>query len=140
VEYYFGYRLAENDLLCEDWRSRHQSWTWAAIALSFFREHDIPVAEMRNADALVGNPKHQNGRFCLAKPGELYLVYLPDGGSAEIDLTGIEGAFALSWFNPRQGGALQHHGAEAVQGGKRQNLTAPDAEDWLAVLRAARTD
>ena len=30
VEYYFGYSLPENDLLCEDFRSRDRSWDFAA--------------------------------------------------------------------------------------------------------------
>ena len=29
---------------------------------------------------LVGNQNHDPRRYCFAKPGEIYLVYLPDGG------------------------------------------------------------
>ena len=36
VEYYFGYKFPENDLLCEDWRSRDQSWDYCRICLEFF--------------------------------------------------------------------------------------------------------
>ena len=55
VEYYFGYQLPQNDLVCEDFRSRDKSWDYCRIALEFFREHEIPFWEMKNADALIGN-------------------------------------------------------------------------------------
>ena len=43
---------------------------------------------MTNADVLVGNPTNDNSVFCFAKPGDVYLVYLPTGGSADLDLDG----------------------------------------------------
>ena len=54
-EYYFGYQLVENDLKCEDWRSRDQSWDYARVALEFFKKIE-PVAPFWKsipADALV---------------------------------------------------------------------------------------
>ncbi len=51
VEYYFGYQFTQNDLVCEDWRSRDQSWDYCRIALEFFRDHRIPFWEMTSADA-----------------------------------------------------------------------------------------
>ena len=91
VEYYFGYQLPQNDLICEDFRSRDKSWDYCRIALDFFRENRIPFWEMKNANALIGNEKNDNSKYCLAKPGELYLVYLPKGGTTELDLTGANG-------------------------------------------------
>ena len=38
VEYYFGYKLAQNDLVAEDFRSRDKSWDYCRIALDFFQE------------------------------------------------------------------------------------------------------
>ena len=35
-EYYFGYQFDENDIDCEDWRSRDQSWDYCRIAIGFF--------------------------------------------------------------------------------------------------------
>jgi hypothetical protein len=133
VEYYFGYQLPENDLVCEDWRSRDQSWDYARIALEFFSEHQIPINRMANADELVGNPAHDNSRYCFAEPGKLYLVYLPNGGQASLDLAGAKGVFTLSWFNPRTGGALQAGGS--IKAGAAVSLAAPDTNDWLAVIR-----
>ncbi|MEM7600787.1 MAG: hypothetical protein AAF357_05170, partial [Verrucomicrobiota bacterium] len=80
VEYYFGYRLLENDLVCEDFRSRDQSWDFCRIALEFFHENDIPFWEMEPNDALVGNPEGKSGLpWCLSKESECYVVFVPKG-------------------------------------------------------------
>ena len=138
VEYYFGYQFPQNDLLCEDFRSRDQSWDTCRIALEFFDQQAIPVAEMRCADALIGNAKHDNSKYCFAKPGELYLVYLPSGGSSQLDLRAVAGSFDVQWFNPRDGGPLSAGSVSQVPGGSTANLGQPPSapqEDWLIVVR-----
>ncbi len=134
VEYYFGYKLPQNDLVCEDFRSRDQSWDYCRIALEFFREHQIPFWEMTNADELVGNDSHSNSRFCLAKPGESYLVYLPGGGTSDLDLGHTTGDFRVQWFNPRSGGALADGSVTKVTAGEKLSLGLPpqDSEGGLA--------
>ena len=134
LEYYFGYKLPENDLNCEDFRSRDKSWDYCRIALDFFREQKIPLTAMSNANALIGNTKDDNSKYCFAKPGELYLVYLPNGGSTGLDLTVVKGSFSVKWFNPREGGALT--ASDTVIAGEKENvLTAPDQSDWLALIQ-----
>ncbi|MBN2451414.1 MAG: DUF5060 domain-containing protein, partial [Lentisphaeria bacterium] len=143
VEYYFGYQLPQNDLLCEDWRSRDRTWDWCRIALDFFRDEKIPFWEMTNADALVGNPNADNSRFCFAEAGELYLVYLPSGGEATLDLNGIEGTFAVRWFNPRAGGPMQEGTVGTLTAGGPVALGLPPEDpeqDWLAVVRRLPAD
>ncbi len=136
VEYYFGYQFAENDLVCEDWRSRDRSWDYCRIAINFFHDHNIPFQELRPADELVGNEKHDNSVYCLAKAGDVYLVYLPNGGAAELDLTGTAGEFQVQWFNPREGGDLQAGSVKSVTAGGRVSTgSAGDNADWLAVIR-----
>jgi hypothetical protein len=138
VEYYFGYQLPQNDLNCEDFRSRDRSWDYCRIALEFFRANGIPFWEMRNADERIGNARHDNSQYCLAKAGEVYLVYLPKGGTTELDLSGSEGAFDVQWFNPRSGGALQSGTVRRVTAPGKvalgQPLADPD-QDWLVVVR-----
>jgi hypothetical protein len=138
VEYYFGYQLPQNDLRCEDFRSRDRSWDFCRIALEFFRERRIPFWRMRNADARVDNPDHDNSKYCLAEPGREYLVYLPNGGTATLDLTDAPGRFTVRWFNPRAGGPLQTGSVRTVTGGQKVALGQPPAdpqEDWLIVVR-----
>jgi len=137
VEYYFGYKLPENDLICEDFRSRDKSWNYCRIALNFFRDEKIPFAEMKSADALIGNDKNDNSKFCFAKAGEHYLVYLPNGGSTDLDLSTAKGSFTVKWFNPRAGGKLVTGSVNSVEGGGSVALGKPptDAdEDWLVVI------
>ncbi|WP_240928196.1 DUF5060 domain-containing protein [Thalassoroseus pseudoceratinae] len=138
VEYYFGYQFPENDLLAEDWRSRDQSWDYCRIALKFFRDHQIPIAELENHDELVGNPKHDNSCYCFAKPGEIYLVYQPGGKKHSLDLTDQQGPFEIAWFNPRTGGELQSASITSIKGGQTSTLGQPPSdanEDWLAIAR-----
>jgi hypothetical protein len=138
VEYYFGYQLAENDLVAEDFRSRDRSWDFGRIALTFFRDHKIPVVEMSNVDELVGNTAHDNSKWALAKRGELYLVYLPSGGITELDLSGVSGRFSVNWFDPETGGAFTRGAVTAVTGGGRVSLGEPPSRptsDWLVVVR-----
>ncbi len=138
VEYYFGYVLPENDLVAQDFRSRDKSWDYCRIALDFFRTEKIPFANMTTANALVGNTKDDNSKFCFAKPGELYLVYLPSGGTTDLDLSAAKGAFTVKWFNPRTGSGLVSGSVNSVEGGKPAALGNPPgdaAEDWLIVVR-----
>ena len=89
-------------------------------------------------DALIGNEKNENTRFCFAKPGEVYLVYLPEGGTANLDLSGVNGTFTVQWFNPRSGGDLVNGSVATVRAGGLVALGTPPAEsteDWLAVMR-----
>jgi hypothetical protein len=134
VEYYFGYKLPQSDLNCQDYRSRDKSWDYGRILLEFFRERKIPFWEMQNANALIGNRENDNSKYCFAKAGELYLVYLPNGGETSIDLAGAPGTFSLTWFNPREGGAAKAYGKATLDGGRTRTLTAPSADDWLAVM------
>jgi len=138
IEYYFGYKHPQNDILCEDWRSRDQTWNYARFALEFFKANRIPFWEMRNADALVGNPDHDNSRYCFAQPGRIYLVYLPTGGTTELDLSGTTSAYEVQWFNPRKGGGLVAGSQNQVKAGGIVSVGQPptDAnEDWVVLLR-----
>ncbi len=138
VEYYFGYTLLENDLVCEDFRSRDKTWDYCRIALAFFRDNKIPFWEMTNANSLIGNPENTNEKFCLANPGEVYLVYTPNGGSSDLDLSPVAGSYSVKWFNPREGGKLRKGSVRKVKGGGKVALGTPPSdsnEDWIAIVR-----
>ena len=138
VEYYFGYKFAQNDLICEDWRSRDQSWRDCKIAIDFFHQNRIPFWDMQIADHLVGNPEHNNLVYCLAKPGELYAIYLPGGGSRQIDLTSDPNTYSVSWYNTRTGGELLTGNTSKITGGKPIIIGLPPKElvkDWACLLR-----
>ncbi len=138
VEYYFGYELPENDLVAEDFRSRDRSWDYCRNATAIFRNANIPFWDMKNADALVGNAANDNGNYCLAKPGEIYAVYLPSGGNAQLDLGSDAGSFSVAWWNPRTGGRARNGSVKGVEAGSKVALGDPPSDreaDWLVVVR-----
>ena len=133
VEYYFGYQFVENDLVCEDWRSRDQSWDYCRIALEFFRNNNLPIQEMDPADELVGQDQKSNAAYCLAKPGEVYVVYVAGSQSIQLDLSGQAGSFQTSVFNPRTGEMQE---GRVIPGGSKIDLVQPSADnDWVTILR-----
>jgi hypothetical protein len=129
-EWYFGYRYSHNDLNCEDWRSRDRLWDQTRYALEFFHQH-LPFTEMRSADELT----KAAGDYCFAKPGHIYAVYLPDGGTTEVYLAGAK--YRVRWYNPRTGGALQAGAVAEVSGPGFQSIGLPPADpkqDWVALV------
>ena len=138
VEYYFGYQLAQNDLICEDFRSRDRSWEYCRVALDFFHSNKIPFWDMNPADELVGNTDLNNSKFCFAQTDEIYLVYLPSGGTSNIDLSDAKGRFQIRWFDPKKGGRLKLGSIRRVRAGSRVSLGTPPNrpdQDWLVVIR-----
>jgi hypothetical protein len=74
-----------------------------------------------------------SSRYCLADPGREYLIYLPDGGEAVVDLSAASGTFAVEWFNPETGEAIS---SEAIDGGKIRKLVTPfDGDAVLYILK-----
>ncbi|MGC9327213.1 MAG: DUF5060 domain-containing protein [Candidatus Hinthialibacter sp.] len=131
VEWYFGYKFAHNDLNCEDWRSRDAMWDFTRIALDFFQNH-LPFTGMKHHDELTEDQKD----YCFAKPGEVYAVYLPQGGSTKIDLG--PGNYSVQWYDPRHGGDLQKGSIESLSGPGEQSIGLPPGErkqDWAVLIR-----
>lgn len=136
VEYYFGYKLPENDLRCEDWRSRDMSWDYCKIALDFFHA-EVPFQDMENADNLIGNLTGDKDKHCLALKGEYYLIHLAYVNTTEIDLSNVEGTFKVKWFNPRSGGEFQTTTIKKIKGGSVVDIGMPPTDldqDWLVVI------
>jgi hypothetical protein len=132
VEWYFGYRYPQTDLTCEDFRSRDNWWKQSAIATKFVQQ--FPLEEMQPNSSLI----NVKGAFCLEKPGEICLVYLPAGTqNAKISLPGDK-TFTVKWFNPRDGGEMQDGTVTTVQGKGFQNIGNPPADldkDWVVMVR-----
>jgi CubicO group peptidase (beta-lactamase class C family) len=135
VEWYFGWQNNSplSDLSCEDWRTRENVYRQTKIALDFFHEH-LPFWRMQPADdAITGH-----GASGLFAPGEVYAIYLPNGGGTRFDLGDHHGAYEIKWFNPRTGGALRDGPIRRVWGPGLTWTGFPPAEtskDWLAVVR-----
>jgi hypothetical protein len=79
-----------------------------------------------------------NGNYCLADPGKIYVVYLPHAG--KVTVHSQAGHYLAQWFNPRTG---EYIPLPAVEGGV---WTSPDPEannpekwpttkDWVLFLQ-----
>jgi hypothetical protein len=133
VEFYFGYRHAHSDLTCEDFRSRSGFWPYCRYAHAFFTEH-VPFWAMSSADEKVS----ARGAWCLAREGEVYVVYLPEGGTTKLELPA--GTFSVRWFDPRNGGDLQRGSVATVTGSGQTAIGQPPSDrdkDWAVLVRKA---
>jgi hypothetical protein len=131
VEWYFGYDYPHSDLNCEDWRSRERMWDQTRHAREFFEKH-LPFWEMQPDNSLAEGGK----ALVLAKPGEVYAVYLPEGGTARLKAN--EGTYSIRWFNPRSGGDLQEGSVANAQSSGALNLGQPPSDpkkDWAVLVK-----
>ena len=86
---------------------------------------------------MVSTTKLASTRYCLANPGKEYLVYLPKGGDATVDLSGDHGEFSVEWFNPGTGETMDG-GTRA--GGERVRFAVPFRGDAILYLKVLQED
>ena len=124
VRWYFGW-FSEN------------TWEQTLVARRFFE--GLPFTEMSSTDDLVDAER----TWCFSKPGEVYAVYLKEGGTTRLDLREVEGECEVHWLDPRVGGELRTSTVERVTGGEEVELGfAPDGEvrDRDRAVRVRRVD
>lgn len=132
VEWYFGYNFTDNDLGCENWRSREIMWDQTRYAIDFFQKH-LPYWKMKSKDDITPDKKD----YCFVLEGEIYAIYIPEGGRAELDLSGYKGDYNIHWFNPSKGGELESGTKTLVSAGQKVDIGLPPADtdkDWVAVV------
>lgn len=133
--FFFGYAHPDSDLDLEDWRSRDHFWDMLHYAHEFFTRY-LPFQQMRHDDELTATTDD----YVFAKRGEIYAVYLPNGGSTALDLSAAQGLFEVKWFDPRFGGELQNGSVRTIQAGGIRPLGLPPNEpskDWAVLVRPA---
>jgi hypothetical protein len=86
-------------------------------------------AERVNLAAMNPSTDVASTKYCLVESGKEYLVYLPDGGAATVDLSSARGELSVEWFNTDNGKSVA---ANPVTGGAPRELKAPF--DGAAVL------
>jgi hypothetical protein len=72
-------------------------------------------------------------KYCLANPGDEYLVYLPEGDEVTVDLSGAPGEFASEWMHPVEGTITP--GGPAVKGGGKPDFAVPFSGPAVLYLR-----
>ena len=132
VEWYFGYRYPQNDLNVEDFRRRHNWWKQSTIATQFLNQ--FPLPKMKSYNELLSI----EDSFCLANPGEIYIVYLPAGTrNPTLHLEGNK-SYSVKWFNPRKGGELHNGTISKVKGEGITELGNPPNDvykDWVVIVQ-----
>ena len=129
----FFFTGAHDDLSVEDYRTRDHLFDLERYAHDFVVSH-LPFTQMHHADALTPTADD----YVLAKPGHVYAVYLPEGGTTTLDLSGVSGAFEVKWYDPRHGGELQNGTVTTVEGGGSRSLgnaPAQPSSDWAVLVR-----
>ncbi|HUE22549.1 MAG TPA: DUF4038 domain-containing protein [Bryobacteraceae bacterium] len=71
-----------------------------------------------------------NGAYCLAKPGEIYAIYLPNGGDVTVTLE--KGRYEAAWFSAFTGEWLP---LPPVEGPRWKSPQAPGWLDWALLLQ-----
>jgi len=138
VEYYFGYGYPNSDLTCQDFRSRANMWDQSRYALEFFNLNAIPFWNMATGSCVSTG-------WCLAESsGDHLVVYLKDGGSANINLPGPGGdTWTVKWYDPRNGGTLQNGSVTTLGSSSSPQAlgNAPNngTKDWVILLRRSST-
>lgn len=86
----------------------------------------LPYSDMEPHDELT------SAGFCLALPPRHYLVYLPRGGTARLDLSGAAEPLSARWYNTREG---TWRDGPAVQPAPLA-VSAPDERDWVFLIQS----
>lgn len=92
------------------------------------------IAERMNLIAMTPRSDLASTGYCLADPAREYLVYLPEGGRATVDLTATTDRISVEWVDPRTGAVAA---GGQVQGGSKSSFEAPGPGD--RVLHLLRT-
>jgi hypothetical protein len=136
VEWYFGHQFPHMDINCEDWRSRDIMWDQTRYALEFF-QNNLPFLDMSPVDHLITT----KDAYSFAKEGDIYAIYLPNGGTTELDLGKFDSGFEIKWYNPRKGGELLDGSIKAVKGPGKVAIGEPPSEpnlDWAIIIESKR--
>lgn len=103
-------------------QNTHDGMRWVGHVGRLLREREIDVAGMAPHDELV-----TEGAWCLARPGEDAIVYVP-GGLAEVTIDALPPAYDAIWFDPREG--------TTQAAGSGPTFVAPTADDWVLHVHA----
>jgi len=77
-----------------------------------------------------------NGAFCLAKPGELYAVYLAHGGNVSVQMA--QGSYDAAWWDAGTGRQIPLSPIR-VTSDSWTSPTAPGNDDWALLLKKQKS-
>lgn len=98
----WNWMLFQNEPGWPEWANSKVSWKEAVQlpGANYVGYLGKALAGLDLAD-IEKHPELAGGQLCLAKPGKLFIVYLPEGGSVNID--GLTPDMKYRWFDPVKG-------------------------------------
>jgi Protein of unknown function (DUF4038)/Domain of unknown function (DUF5060) len=102
--------------------------------MTMFLGYGHMVDFMTSFDWWKTNPHDElvdNGNYCLAEPGKIYAVYLPNAGKVTVHLQ--PGHYRVHWFNALSGEEIL---LSDVDGPVWTSPDAPGRYDWALLLQA----
>ncbi|MFH1070713.1 MAG: DUF5060 domain-containing protein [Candidatus Glassbacteria bacterium] len=98
-------------------------WNYAAVVRR--------VMESLPLDRMAPDNRITSRGYCLAAPGEAYLVYLPSGGEFTVKAAARSKPYSALWIDPRTGSRTPA-GSVATGVGK---FATPSGEDWALLVK-----
>ena len=108
-------------------------WELTGYALEFFHEY-LPFIEMSHHDELTS----ARNDYCFARPGQIYAVFLPAGGTTNLDVGSKSATFTVQWYNPRSGGPLRNGTIRTINGPGSVAIGHPPQDnnkDWVVLIK-----
>ena len=133
METYFGTEDKE-DFNVEDFRPWAEMFDYMRYAEAFFQTH-VPFQQLEALD----DQSVADEVLVMGIPGSYYLIYLKNGGTKTLNITGEAKNYDVMWFDPRNGGALQQGSKSTVSGPGSVGIgQAPssNSNDWVAIVKA----
>lgn len=96
--------------------SASKRWESIRVSMGVTRQ----LAQRINLAAMTPRGDLASTNYCLANPGQEYVIYLPEGGEVTVDLSAKNGPVAVEWINPQTGD--KRDGGKAHGGAKRTFL------------------
>ncbi|HRQ40403.1 MAG TPA: DUF6298 domain-containing protein [Chloroflexota bacterium] len=96
----------------------------------------LNYAERMNLAAMIPRNDLASTGYCLANAvasGAEYLVYLPQGGTVQVNLSAASGELLVEWLNPATGATVT---GAPVMGGATRSFTAPFSGDAVIYIYA----
>lgn len=91
----------------------------------------LKVANQINLVSMIPHNELSSTAYCLANPGNAYLVYLPDGDKVTVDLSNAVGKLNVQWLKPAEETIIK---GRKIIGGKKQELNAPFSGDAILYI------
>lgn len=91
-----------------------------------------PFWSVQPANELLSG-REPNEAYVAANKGHTYVLYFPNGGEVDLDLSGVHGPLMVHWISIDTGKPGSQH---EVSPGKTVAMTAPGGGNWAAVILA----